>query len=187
MSSIDFTSFLKLMAHQKASDLFITPHLASPSMKVHGKISPLTQNPLTPQPRPGAGVMNPQQREGSKRRTSAASPSARPALALPRVVLLPSGRSAWCCVASRPDQRRRAQPPAGDQDAGDDKRGIIIFVGATGTGKSASSPDDRLPQANSTGHIITIEDPIEFVHKHEGCTSSRSAKCASTPTAGTPR
>ena len=48
MSAIDFTSFLKLMAHQKASDLFITAGMP-PSMKVHGKIAPITQNPLTPQ------------------------------------------------------------------------------------------------------------------------------------------
>src|SRR3546814_12542404 len=48
MSSIDFTSFLKLMAHQKASDLFITAGMP-PSIKVNGKSSPITQNPLTPQ------------------------------------------------------------------------------------------------------------------------------------------
>ena len=50
------------------------------------------------------------------------------------------------------------------------KRGIIIFVGATGTGKTtslASMIGHR--NKNSTGHIITIEDPIEFVHRHEGC------------------
>ena len=64
MSSIDFTSFLKLMAHQKASDLFITAGMP-PSMKVHGKISPITQNPLTPQQSRDLvlNVMNPQQRE----------------------------------------------------------------------------------------------------------------------------
>ena len=48
MSSIDFTSFLKLMAHKKASDLFITAGVP-PSMKVNGKLSPITQSPLTPQ------------------------------------------------------------------------------------------------------------------------------------------
>src|SRR3970040_495167 len=47
-TSIDFTSFLKLMAHQKASDLFITAGMP-PSMKVNGKLSSITQNPLTPQ------------------------------------------------------------------------------------------------------------------------------------------
>ncbi len=50
------------------------------------------------------------------------------------------------------------------------KRGIIIFVGATGTGKSTSlAAMIGYRNQNSTGHIITIEDPIEFVHKHAGC------------------
>lgn len=48
MSTIDFTSFLKLMAHQKASDLFITSGMP-PAIKVNGKISPITQTPLTAQ------------------------------------------------------------------------------------------------------------------------------------------
>jgi twitching motility protein PilU len=50
------------------------------------------------------------------------------------------------------------------------KRGLVIFVGATGTGKStslASMVDYR--NHNSRGHIISIEDPIEFIHEHAGC------------------
>lgn len=50
------------------------------------------------------------------------------------------------------------------------KRGIILLVGATGTGKSttlAAMMGHR--NANSRGHIITIEDPIEYVHEHKGC------------------
>ena len=50
------------------------------------------------------------------------------------------------------------------------KRGLIIFVGATGTGKStslASMIGHR--NRNSKGHIISIEDPIEFIHQHQGC------------------
>jgi twitching motility protein PilU len=50
------------------------------------------------------------------------------------------------------------------------KRGLVIFVGATGTGKStslASMVDYR--NRNSRGHIISIEDPIEFMHEHAGC------------------
>ena len=64
MSSIDFTSFLKLMAHKKASDLFITAGVP-PSMKVHGKLSPITQSPLTPQQSRDLvlNVMTPAQRE----------------------------------------------------------------------------------------------------------------------------
>jgi len=50
------------------------------------------------------------------------------------------------------------------------KRGLIIFVGATGTGKSTSLASMiSYRNNNSTGHIITIEDPIEFVHQHAGC------------------
>ena len=50
------------------------------------------------------------------------------------------------------------------------KRGLVIFVGGTGSGKStslASMIDYR--NENSNGHIITIEDPVEFVHQHKGC------------------
>jgi len=50
------------------------------------------------------------------------------------------------------------------------KRGLIIFVGATGTGKSTSlAAMVGHRNRNSTGHIITIEDPIEYVHDHAGC------------------
>jgi len=50
------------------------------------------------------------------------------------------------------------------------KRGLVLFVGGTGSGKSTSLAaliDHR--NTNSSGHIITIEDPIEFVHQHKGC------------------
>ena len=50
------------------------------------------------------------------------------------------------------------------------KRGLVIFVGATGSGKSTSLASMiGYRNKNSTGHIITIEDPIEFIHHHEGC------------------
>src|ERR1700746_3534701 len=64
MSTIDFTSFLKLMVHKKGSDLFITAGIP-PSMKVHGRIAPITQNPLTPQQSRDLvlNVMTPSQRE----------------------------------------------------------------------------------------------------------------------------
>lgn len=54
------------------------------------------------------------------------------------------------------------------------KRGLVVLVGATGTGKSTSLAamlDYR--NTNSRGHIITIEDPIEYVHKHKGCLVSQ--------------
>lgn len=50
------------------------------------------------------------------------------------------------------------------------KRGLVVFVGATGTGKSTSlAAMVGYRNRNSRGHIISIEDPIEFVHEHAGC------------------
>lgn len=50
------------------------------------------------------------------------------------------------------------------------RRGLIIFVGATGTGKSTSLASMiGYRNENSSGHIISIEDPIEFIHQHRGC------------------
>ena len=50
------------------------------------------------------------------------------------------------------------------------KRGLIMFVGATGSGKSSSLASMiGFRNKNSTGHIITIEDPIEFIHNHDQC------------------
>ncbi len=51
-----------------------------------------------------------------------------------------------------------------------EKKGIVIFVGGTGTGKSTSLASLlSYRNHNTTGHIITIEDPVEFVHQHAGC------------------
>ena len=50
------------------------------------------------------------------------------------------------------------------------KRGLVIFVGATGTGKSTSlAAMVGYRNQNSRGHIISIEDPIEYIHEHAGC------------------
>jgi twitching motility protein PilU len=51
-----------------------------------------------------------------------------------------------------------------------EKRGLVLLVGPTGSGKSSSlAAMVGYRNANSTGHIITIEDPIEFIHSHKGC------------------
>ena len=174
MSSIDFTSFLKLMAHQKASDLFITAGMP-PSMKVHGKISPITQSPLTPQQSRDLvlNVMTPPQREEFEK-----THECNFAIGVAGV-----GRFRISCFYQRnqvgmvlrrietkiPTVEELNLPPI-IKTLAMTKRGIIIFVGATGTGKSTSlAAMIGYRNQNSTGHIITIEDPIEFVHKHEGC------------------
>ena len=174
MSSIDFTSFLKLMAHKKASDLFITAGVP-PSMKVHGKISPITQSPLTQQQSRDLvlNVMSPAQREEFEK-----THECNFAIGVSGV-----GRFRVSCFYQRnqvgmvlrrietriPTIEELSLPPI-IKTLAMTKRGIIVFVGATGTGKSTSlAAMVGYRNQNSSGHIITIEDPIEFVHKHEGC------------------
>jgi twitching motility protein PilU len=174
MSSTDFTSFLKLMAHKRASDLFITAGVA-PSIKVNGRISPVTQSPLTPQQARDMviNVMTPSQREEFEK-----THECQFAISLAGV-----GRFRVSCFYQRNNvgmvlRRIESKIPTVEdlnlpqviKTLAMTKRGIIIFVGATGTGKSTSlAAMIGYRNNNSTGHIITIEDPIEFMHQHAGC------------------
>ncbi len=174
MSSIDFTSFLKLMAQKKASDLFITAGVP-PSIKVQGKVSAITQSPLTPQQSREMvlNVMSPSQREEFEK-----THECNFAIGAAGV-----GRFRISCFYQRNQvgmvlRRIETKIPTVEElglpvilkSLAMTKRGIIICVGATGTGKSTTlAAMIGYRNLNSTGHIITIEDPIEFVHKHEGC------------------
>ena len=174
MSSADFTSFLKLMVHKKASDLFITAGVP-PSMKVNGRVMPITEAPLTPQQSRDMvlNVMTPSQREEFEK-----THECQFAISLSGV-----GRFRVSCFYQRncvgmvlrrievkiPTIEELSLPPI-IKNLAMTKRGIIIFVGATGTGKSTSlAAMIGYRNLNSSGHIITIEDPIEYVHRHEGC------------------
>jgi len=174
MSSIDFTSYLKLMAHKKASDLFVTSGVP-PSIKVNGKISPITQTALSPQQSRDLvlNVMTPAQREEFEK-----THECNFAIGVSGV-----GRFRVSCFYQRNQvgmvlRRIESRIPTIDElnlppvlkTLAMTKRGIVLFVGATGTGKSTSlAAIIGYRNQNSSGHIITIEDPIEYVHKHEGC------------------
>jgi twitching motility protein PilU len=174
MSGLDFNSFLKLMVHKKGSDLFITAGVP-PSMKVHGRISPITQNPLTPQQARDLvlSVMAPAQREEFEKTHECNFAISLQGVGRFRVSAFYQ-RNHVGMVLRRievkiPTIEELSLPPIIKQLAMT-KRGLIMFVGATGTGKSTSlAAMIGYRNQNSTGHIITIEDPIEFVHKHEGC------------------
>ncbi|GLQ49377.1 PilT/PilU family type 4a pilus ATPase [Dyella flava] len=174
MSEFDFTSFLKLMVHKKASDLFITAGVA-PSMKVQGRIVPITQSPLSAQQSRDMviNVMTPSQREEFEKTHECQFAISAQGVGRFRVSCFYQ-RNCVGMVLRRieskiPTIEELSLPPVIKQLAMT-KRGIIIFVGATGTGKSTSlAAMVGYRNQNSTGHIITIEDPIEYVHKHEGC------------------
>lgn len=174
MSDFDFTSFLKLMVHKKASDLFITAGVA-PSMKVQGRIMPITQSPLSVQQSRDMvlTIMTPAQREEFEKTHECQFAISAQGVGRFRVSCFYQ-RNCVGMVLRRiestiPTLEELNLPPVLKQLAMT-KRGIIIFVGATGSGKSTSMASMiGYRNRNSTGHIITIEDPIEYVHKHEGC------------------
>ncbi len=174
MSNVDFSSFLKLMVHKKGSDLFITAGIP-PSMKVNGRIQPITQSPLTPQQSRDMvlNVMTPSQREEFEKTHECNFAISMQGVGRFRVSCFYQ-RNQVGMVLRRIETRiptiEELSLPAIIKSLAMTKRGIIMFVGATGTGKSTSlAAMIGYRNQNSTGHIITIEDPIEFVHKHEGC------------------
>lgn len=173
-TGIDFTSYLKLMTHQKASDLFITVGMP-PSMKLQGKLVPITREPLTAQQARDLvlGVMTPPQREEFERTHECNFAIGVTGLGRFRVSCFYQRNQVGMVLrrieAKIPTVEELNLPPI-IKNLAMTKRGIIIFVGATGTGKSTSlAAMIGYRNQNSTGHIITIEDPIEFVHPHAGC------------------
>ncbi len=170
----EFTSLLKLMAAQRASDLFITAGMP-PSLKIHGKISPVTETGLTPQQSRDLvlSVMTPPQREEFEKTHECNFAIGLSGVGRFRVSAFYQ-RNQVGMVLRRiethiPTTEELNLPPI-VKTLAMTKRGIIIFVGATGTGKTTSlAAMIGHRNKNSTGHIITIEDPIEFVHRHEGC------------------
>ncbi len=171
---MDFNSLLKLMVHKKASDMFITAGIA-PSMKINGKIAPVTQTTLTPSQAREivVSIMSPAQRqefEASNECNFAISASG---IGRFRVSAFQQRNHAGMVlrkIETRiPTIEELTLPPI-IKDFAMTKRGMVIFVGATGSGKSTSLASMvGYRNKNSTGHIVSIEDPIEYVHQHEGC------------------
>ncbi|MEE2730285.1 MAG: PilT/PilU family type 4a pilus ATPase [Pseudomonadota bacterium] len=171
---MDFEDLLKLMVEKGGSDLFVTAGVP-PSMKVHGRIVPVTKTALSPEKTRETvlGVMNESQRkEFIETHECNFAISAR-GIGRFRVSAFYQ-RNLVGMVLRRIETRiptiDELNLPSVIKDLSMTKRGIIIFVGATGTGKStslASMIGHR--NNNSKGHIISIEDPIEFIHQHKGC------------------
>ena len=171
---MEFEKLLRLMVEKGASDLFITAGVA-PSMKVNGKILPVTKTPLSPEQTRETvlGVMTEaQRREFAEKRECNFAISAR-GIGRFRVSSFYQ-RNLVGMVLRRieiniPTMEELRLPEILKQLAMT-KRGLVIFVGATGTGKSTSLASMiGYRNKHSSGHIITIEDPIEFIHQHQNC------------------
>ncbi|HKK05014.1 MAG TPA: PilT/PilU family type 4a pilus ATPase, partial [Gammaproteobacteria bacterium] len=171
---MDFQSLLKLMVHKNASDLFITAGVA-PSLKINGRITPVTQASLTPGQAQELvlGIMTPAQKEEFEATHECNFAISASGIGRFRVSAFYQRNHAGMVlrkIETRiPTIEELSLPPV-IKDLAMTKRGMIIFVGATGSGKSTSlAAMLGFRNKNSTGHIITIEDPIEFIHQHEGC------------------
>ena len=172
---MDFDKLLQLMVQQKGSDLFITANVP-PSMKINGQILPVGKKPLSAEHTKALAksIMTASQiqefeqtnecqfaisdkNQSARFRVSAFVQRDMVGMVLRRIeTVIPT-----LDVLNSP-------PILGSLVM--KKKGIILLVGGTGTGKSttlAAMIGHR--NQNSRGHIITIEDPIEFVHEHKGC------------------
>ena len=171
---MNFTDLLKLMKHKKGSDLFITAGVP-PSMKVDGKIMPVTKQALTPeQSRAMAyGIMNEEQRRQFEAKNECNFAIAPMEIGRFRVnVFMQQQRVGMVLRTINTDIPRfdDLNLPKVLADIALTKRGLVLFVGGTGSGKSTSlSAMIGYRNEYSYGHIITIEDPVEYVHPHKNC------------------
>src|SRR5229473_6844842 len=165
---------LRGMVAKKASDLFITAGFP-PAFKVDGKMTPVSNQSLTPQHTQelARSLMNDKQAQGfeaTKECNFAVNP---PGIGRFRVNAFVQQQRVGIVLrtitTTIPKFEDLGLPPV-LKDVAMTKRGLVIFVGGTGSGKSTSlAAMIGYRNENSYGHIITIEDPIEFVHDHKNC------------------
>jgi len=165
---------LRAMIAKKASDLFITAGFP-PAFKLDGKMTPVSNQSLTPQHTQelARALMNDKQAqefEGSSECNFAVNP---PGIGRFRVnAFVQQARVGLVLrtITTAIPSMDELNLPSVLKDIVMTKRGLVIVVGATGSGKSTSlAAMLGYRNENSYGHIVTIEDPIEYVHDHKNC------------------
>lgn len=165
---------LRMMVSKDGSDLFITSG-SPPAMKVDGKITTVSKQVLAPNHTQmlARSIMNDKQVSEFEEHQECNFSIALPGVARFRVnAFVQRGSTGLVLriINSEIPSFEELNLPNQLQDISMTKRGLVIFVGGTGSGKStslASMVDYR--NRHSYGHIITIEDPVEFVHEHKNC------------------
>ena len=165
---------LRMMVQKDGSDLFITAG-AVPSMKVNGKMTPLSNQSLSPQHTQVLvrSIMNDRQMAEFDATQECNFAISLPGVSRFRVNAFTQRGSVGVVLrvirSDIPEFHDLDLPPI-LTDVAMTTRGLVIFVGATGSGKSTSlAAMVGYRNENSQGHIITIEDPIEFIHNHRNC------------------
>ena len=165
---------LRLMIQKNGSDLFITSGFP-PAIKIDGKIVPQSNQILSAQHTTelARAIMNDRQAaefESTKECNFAISPAGIGRFRANAFVQQSRVGLVLRTIATKIPTLDELGMPAVLRDIGMSKRGLVIFVGGTGTGKTTSLAalvDFR--NEHSYGHIITVEDPIEYVHSHKNC------------------
>ncbi|MFZ8982982.1 MAG: PilT/PilU family type 4a pilus ATPase [Steroidobacteraceae bacterium] len=165
---------LRRMVERKGSDLFITAGFP-PAIKIDGEVRPQMDKPLSPEQSAVMvrSIMNDRHTrefDSTKEANFAISP---PGIGRFRVSAFLQQGNTGCVIRtiqSRIPSLDELDLPPVLKDIVMAKRGLVIVVGATGSGKSTTLAA-MLGYRNekSRGHIITIEDPVEYVHPHRGC------------------
>ena len=166
--------WLKMLHEERGSDLFITVG-APPCLKINGRIRPVSEQALKPDEATSIVLetMNESQIQQFEHERELQYAVSIPGFARFRMSAFYQ-RNSIGVVCRRIETRiptfEELDLPENLADLSMTKRGIIVMVGATGTGKSttlAAMVGHR--NENSLGHIISIEDPIEYVHRHRRC------------------
>ena len=171
---MQFADLLKLMVEKNGSDLFITTGIA-PCIKIHGKVVPVSKTPLTAeQARELAYSIMTEDKRAEFETTMECNFAINPkGIGRFRVNVFKQQNHVGMVlrkIETTIPKMEDLNLPEVLKEIAMTKRGLVIMVGGTGSGKSTSlAAMIGYRNANSTGHIITIEDPIEYVHEHNGC------------------
>ncbi len=165
---------LRLLASKKGSDLFITAEFP-PAFKIDGKVTPVSNQAMTPQHTSelARAIMNDKQAaefEATKECNFAISPAGIGRFRCNAFVQQGRIGLVLRTLTTRIPTVEELGIPQILKDVVMTKRGLMIMVGATGSGKTttlAALVGHR--NEHSYGHIVTIEDPIEYVHPHKNC------------------
>jgi len=165
---------LRRMVERKGSDLFITAGFP-PAIKIDGEIRPQSEKALSPEHAATMvrAIMNDRQTrefDATKESNFAIAP---PGIGRFRCSAFIQQGNTGCVIrtiqSKIPTIEELELPPI-LKDIVMSKRGLVIVVGATGSGKSTSLASMVGYRNEKTrGHIVTIEDPVEYVHPHRGC------------------
>lgn len=171
---MSLSPYLQKMVEQDASDLFITSGFPV-SAKINGKMTPLTQDKLTDDQALALvqDVMNPAQIQEFDQSRECNFAIAKDGIGRFRCSAFWQRDMAGMVIRRIVTQIPKADDlglPEVLKDIIMAKRGLVLFVGGTGTGKSTSlAALIGHRNQHSNGHILTIEDPVEFVHEHINC------------------